>query len=348
MKLRAIVGEHLGQQVPAVDGPGFPPGAGVMVGDEAWVLIDDLATGRPANRLGSALAWALRRRASSLHLVTEADEGVLARRAGLFEFPVNVWRAADRRVIAAQPVPLPTPASAPTSHLVLRELIFAGGASPVVEHGVVSGEVRGLEVCRVVDDLVDGAVDATGDSTGARLEIGVGVHDREAFQMLHGDTPTVESLARVVDTVRQHRAPGAARHPFNAMAAERLLRWRVEDSPGLLDGSLVAGPGLASVWAAQPPLPRSSAVEVVPCVAHGTDRDGRPVVLVFSSGVDLDVVPYAADARLAARDRAEAAGTGSESIEQRLVVVTPARDRLPITAELAGLLRQSLELASIA
>jgi hypothetical protein len=160
--------------------------------------------------------------------------------------------------------------------------------------------------------------------------------------MLHGHTPTVESLSRVVDAVREHRVPGAARHPFNRMAAERLLRWRVEDDPSLLADSLAPGRGLTSAWAAEPPLPRSSAVEAVPCVAHGTDPDGRLVVLVFSSGVDLDVVPYAADARLAAEGGAAGAGA------VRLVVVTPARDRLPVTAELAGLLDQSLELASIA
>ena len=51
----------------------------------------------------------------------------------------------------------------------------------VVEHGVVTGEVRGLEVCRVVDDRT------TGD--GVRLEVGVGAHDREAFAIIHGDVP---------------------------------------------------------------------------------------------------------------------------------------------------------------
>lgn len=344
VKLRALVGDHLGHTLPDVDAPGFPPGAAVLVHDQAWVLVDDAAGvrpgDRPANRLGSALAWALRRGASALHVVTEVDEGILARRAGFFGFPVTVWRADGRRLAAAAPASLPTPVPALASHLAVRELIAAGGATPVVEHGVVSGEVRGLEVCRVVDDVAGGP----DRPPGARLEIGVGVHDREAFQMLHGHTPTVESLSRVVDAVREHRVPGAARHPFNRMAAERLLRWRVEDEPSLLDESLTPGGRLTSVSAVEPPLPRSSAVEAVPCVAHGTDRDGRLVVLVFSSGVDLDVVPYAADARLAAEDREEAAGAGAV----RLVVVTPARDRLPVTAELAGLLDQSLELASIA
>jgi hypothetical protein len=158
------------------------------------------------------------------------------------------------------------------------------------------------------------------------------VHDREAFQMLHGHTPTVESLSRVVDAVREHRVPGAARHPFNRMAAERLLRWRIEDDPSLV--------GLRTATAAEPPVPRASAVEAVPCVARGVDDDGRDVVVVCSSGVDLDLVPYAADARLAI---GEAAVPGVV----RTLVVTPARDRVAVTTELAERLAQSLELVSI-
>ena len=79
-------------------------------------------------------------------------------------------------------------------------MIIEGGATPAVEHGVLVGEVRGLEVCRVVTDAQTGA---------ARLEVGIGQHDREAFQMLHGDVPTVEALAKVVAAVAPHREYGA-------------------------------------------------------------------------------------------------------------------------------------------
>ncbi len=316
VKLRALVQEHLEAPLDTADDqPAFPPGAAVVTGGAAWVLIDE----RPAHRLGSALAWALRRRVAELHVVAEVDTGLLARRAAAFDFPISVWEPRGRQLLAASPEPVPEPRAAPEHHLALRELIVAGGATPVVEHGVVTGEVRGLEVCRVVDAPGEGSAADT-----ARLEVGVGVHDREAFQMLHGDTPTVESLARVVDAVRAHRRPGAPRHPFNRMAAERYLRWQLEDDPGRL--------GLTTVEPAEPPVPRTSAVEAVPCVARGLDRDGAPVALVCSSGVDLDVVPYAVDV----------AGTSP-----RTMIVTPARDRLGVTVELAGLVGQSLELCSI-
>ncbi len=57
--------------------------------------------------------------------------------------------------------------------------LLDAGVEVVVEHGVIRGEVRGLEVARV------------GGRRRRRrpLEVGVGRHDREAFAMVHGDLP---------------------------------------------------------------------------------------------------------------------------------------------------------------
>ena len=62
--------------------------------------------------------------------------------------------------------------------------------------------------------------------------------------------------------------------------------------------------------------------------ALGEDPDGEPVVVVCSTGIDLDVVPWAADAR--------AALTGQAA---RLVIVVPERDASSITIALAAALR---------
>ncbi len=70
---------------------------------------------------------------------------------------------------------------------------------------------------------------------------------------------------------------------------------------------------------------------------------GGLVVAVCSVGVDLDLIPYAADARLAA----EASVPDVGRTPSRLVVVTPARDRINVTRELAGLLRRPAEFVSI-
>ena len=51
---------------------------------------------------------------------------------------------------------------------------------------------------------------------GARVEVGVGRHDREAFAMVHGDLPTAEALASVV---RQRRSPTGVPDGRDAPAA---------------------------------------------------------------------------------------------------------------------------------
>lgn len=315
VKLRALVGDHLGE--PIAEAQGFAPGAALVHAGTAWVYLDD----RPANRLGAALAWTMRHGCDSLAVVAEAGTGTLARRAAAFEMPIQVWEARGRALVAVEPARLPRSEHPPARHETFRDLIVEGGAVPVVEHGVLTGEVAGLEVCRVVDD------DAAGTT---RLEVGVGAHDREAFQMLHGDIPPVESLARVVAAVAQHRKLGASQHPLNTLGAERLIRWRVEQEPELV--------GATVVTPVPPPLPRENLKDPVPCVATGLAEDGSTIVIVCSSGVDLDLIPYATDARLAV--------SGEPGIG-RLVVAMPSRDRIPLVGEIADRLRHPPEFVSV-
>jgi hypothetical protein len=71
-------------------------------------------------------------------------------------------------------------------------------------------------------------------------------------------------------------------------------------------------------------------------------------------GVDLDLIPYAADARLAAaawgkmRDDEPGAGaTAPNGDGPDVVVALPPRDIVPATTELAGWLRHSVTLVSV-
>jgi hypothetical protein len=219
----------------------------------------------------------------------------------------------------------------------------------VIEHGVVAGEVRGLEVCRVVEaDGPDGRV--------VRLEVGAGVHDREAFAIMHGDVPTREALAGVVGAVAEVRDVSSQAHPLNRLCPERFLRWRLEQEPWLID--------LASVEPAPPPTPRRNLKDRTPCSALGRRLDGSPVVVVCSVGVDLDLIPYAADARLAATAwggmRSDESGAGATAPNGDgpdgdgrngdgldVVVALPSRDIVPATTELAGWLRHSVTLVSV-
>ena len=312
VKLAALVRDHLGGE-PVLSPGEYGGGAALLHGAEAWVLAD----ASPERSLGGALAWAIRRGASSLHLVADHATGVLARRATWFSFPIQVWHAEGRALLPAVAEPLPTPPEVPAAHRELEPVMVVAGAVPCVEHGVLAGEVHGLEVCRVVDDAVSGAV---------RLEVGVGAHDREAFLMLHGDRPTADALAEVVAAVAVHRRHGAASHPLNRLAKERAVRARLVAEPSLV--------GAERVVAVAPPVPRPNLKDPVPCVAVAT-VGGKDVTVVCSAGVDLDAVPFAVDAR---------AATGSG--ECRLVV--PERDAVALQRDLAALASPPVEVWPLA
>ena len=181
-----------------------------------------LVEGDGSRALGGALAWALRNDATSLNLVADTHTGLLARRAEHLDFPVTVWFPEDRTLLPAVSEPLADPVSPTTEHLALTDMILAAGATPNVEHGVVFGEVSGLEVCRVVDEPTVGHIAELGDidpslfasTDGVFLEVGVGANDREAFRLIHGDIPTIEALASVVEAVATHRSSGAPQHPL--------------------------------------------------------------------------------------------------------------------------------------
>lgn len=326
LKLRALVREHLAAAQPtrAVTDDSLKPavfarGAAVVDGDTAWVLVEE----QPARGLGPALLWALKENLGALHVLAESATGVMARQAALFDFPIAVWHVDERSLIPAVAEPFPVPRRAEAEHEAFIPLIVAGGATPLIEHGVVTGEVLGLEVCRAVTDAITGS---------ARLEVGMGAHDREAFALLHGDKPTVEALADVVTNVKLHRRPGALAHPFNRIAPERLLRRVAIEQPQLV--------GATDLVECDPPFVRTNVLDTVPCVARGTasvdgtqtDRKHDDLVVVFTSGADPDIVPFALDAR-AFVDHAN--GTTSD-----LVIAMPESHVTPTN-------RRALQLANL-
>jgi hypothetical protein len=327
IKLRALVAEHLGRAVVDVPEP-VAGGSAVVVDGAAWFLVD----GDAHRALGGAIAWAIRRDATSLDLIAESSTGLLARRAERFAFPVAVWYPVERTLLPAVPEPLPGEPAAPLAHLDVRDVIEASGATLVVEHGVVTGEVHGLEVCRVVDQPTTGYFDEDGAvsgveciETGVMVEVGVGGPDREAFRIIHGDLPTVDALAEVVATVAGHRASGAPPHPLNRLVPERLLRSRLEAAPELV--------GLRRIEPVAPPLPRQGLNEVAPCVATGVDDAGETCRVVCSVGVDVDLIPFVADVQATTTDP--------------VIIVLPSRDLVPITRDLAALLRTPVTLATV-
>ena len=229
--------------------------------------------------------------------------------------------------------PLVDPATASPEHLELVGVIEAAGATANVEHGIVVGEVRGLEVCRVVDQPTVGHFAELGDidiapptpvtlTEGVLLEVGVGANDREAFRLLHGDIPTVEALAAVVDSVLAHRSSDAPQHPLNRLGQERYLRWQLEQDPSLVE--------MVAVSPAEPPQPRPNLKDPIPCVARAIGPDGRESMLVCSVGVDVDLVGFVADVQ--------------EMVDAPVIVALRSRDAVSITRDVLALLATPVDI----
>jgi hypothetical protein len=227
-----------------------------------------------------------------------------------------VWEVSDRSVSEAAPAPAHQPVTPSPDALALVDLLAGAGTDIVIEHGVVMGEVAGLEVARIVVG-----------AEGAHVEVGVGRHDREAFSLVHGDVPTAEALASVVESVRSHRRGGAPMHPLARLASERWLRASLVADPGVI--------GMRSLEPVESTIARGSVKDVTAAVAIGVDEGGAPVVVACSVGIDLDLVPAAADAR------------ASYAPGARLVLVLPSRDAHPVTRRLAAALSEPAEVVEL-
>ena len=290
----------------------FPAGAVGRAGDTGWVLADE----RAERALGGALAWGRQAGVGQLHVLADDASGVLARRAAAFTHPPTVWRVQGRALEPAVPAPLERDAGLAADVRAFVPAIVAAGAEPVSEAGVLRGEVLGLEVARVV-----------ADAGGTRLEVGVGAFDREAQRLVHGDRPTFEALARAVAAVRDVRRPDAPEHQVNRLAAERWMRSILVRRPELV--------GARHLEPAPSPVARTDLRQAAPAPAAGVDLEGRPLVVVCSAGIDVDLVPSAVDTRLAD-------GRGA-----RLVLVVPEADDHPVTRALAAALAEPAEVVPL-
>ncbi len=310
LSLRAVVSDLTGDQseLHVADLPG---GAWLVRDDTIWARLDD----RPHRALGAVIALALRHEVDRIEiLVGDAELApIVARRARQWDLPISVRHLDERTPVAVEPAPHAVAPTVPEAHLAFTETITAAGADPVVTHGVLTAEYRGLEIARVVDD-----------EGRARLAVGVGANDREAFRELHiGEAPEA-SLARVVAAVAEHRVDGARPHPFNTMSPEGYLASALRAEPS------AAGVGtLVLTGSAVAPI---GAVDAGPVMLVGGGR-----LFACTTGVDLGAMPDALDTL-------EARAASGEISETSLTVVVPSRNRLPVLDRLVTAARASVDI----
>ena len=177
----------------------------------------------------------------------------------------------------------------------------------VVEHGIVRGEVLGLEVARIVDGTSTTAPDRRAAARGRG-----GHADRELQRCSHGDLPPDDQLARVVEIVRaaaagrrraapaqpagaRALAPGPARRrarPASAWprcarsppavprptCATRAVAWRVGvDRDGDAGGRGLLGRASTSTSSPPPPTPALAVDPDAALVLVVPERDAHPV-----------------------------------------------------------------------
>lgn len=257
---------------------------------------------------GPALTWAVRSDVGVLTVIAEAETApALARRvSGIGVLDVEVLAVDGVALVPAEPAPVASPPELDPRMWELAAVLSEAGARPVDDHGRIAGEVAGLEVARI---------DPPGDD-GVTIEVGVGEADRELHSLVHTQMDSDTAVRRAVAMVGAERRAGSL-HPLARMARERWMRSVLLDDPTRI--------GLMSLVPAAPLVARSTVLGNVPSAAVGERADGTTVVVVCSSGIDLDLIPEAADYRR--RDAAEA----------ELLVVVPERDRHATTEALAAL-----------
>ena len=289
----------------------FNGGAAVIAGTVAAVFAD--ATGA----LGSAVDLAARHGASELFFFCEHNTGATARRAGEFRLRVSVIDP-DGDFAALEPALVAPVEAVPVELDSAAARMRSAGLDVEWEHDVLRGEWLGLEVARafVVDD-------------GPQFEVGVGKHDRAANRELYPGGPPDAFLDQTVARVRELRCAGAPPHPANQLASERWLRSVARRRPGLV--------GLGDLRAGPTPTQRVDLRQraVAPT---WVDDGGVPTVVVFSAGVDPDLLAQAADARLQASGWLGFPLRSSDACP--LVIVVPEGDDHPLTRRLVEELRR--------
>jgi hypothetical protein len=315
-RLSSLV-RDLGGEVPDGSITDTPALTAASDGGTAWAVTDDPGPGAVA----AAVLWAERAGSGRLVLLVDDLAGSTARWAGWFDRDIEVRQVtgSTSRPVEAAPLPGPVPA---VDDEALRAELTAAGLEVVVEHGVVRGEVLGLEVAR----LVVWPLELGGDGE-VHLEAGVGRFDRDATAAMHAGESSTAALERATATVRAHRSPGAGTHPLALLARERWLRAAIVAEPALV--------GADRLVPVETTVPRASVRDTAPAAAAGRDDEGRPLVVVCSAGADLALVPVAADTRAAVDPDA------------RLLLALPARDLLASTTRLAALLRRPAELVGL-
>ena len=278
-KLRKIISEGGSQEVAAlVDGSGN----GIRNKSTLWVLADQET---PENLLGASLLELTTHDDLDLVIYFEnlQNAEITQRWASVLKPSPTIFFLSDENPVSVEPAANVARYSMKTAPPEFDEMCSKFGLQPICECGTWKGEILGLEIIRVSD---------------GEIEVGVGKFDREANSLISSGKPLSEVVSSAVEIVSSYRNPGSGFHPLARLARERWLRSDALANPKMF--------GFEDLICVDPPRERESLRETMPAAANGIDKTGEKVLLVFSVGVDVCLVPFIADLiRIEQPDRVE-------------------------------------------
>ena len=248
--------------------------------------------------LGSALHWFRRQQAEGLTVLADkAVAGDLARRAEPLRIDIEVLNVDGASLSAAEPSPPQQPPELSAELWQSAAVIADAGLTVIDDHGRLIGEILGLEIARVEPPS------PTDPSSEPALHVGIGEADRQLHGYIHGHLDDVEKLRQAASIVAGLRRPGNGMHPLGLLARPRWLRSILITDPSKA--------GLGELEAVVPLRANPGVFDTEPAAAYSS---GDRVTVVCSAGVDLDLLPEAADYR----QRVDP--------ESKLLLVLPERD----------------------
>ena len=267
-KLRKILSEENGQELGNLTDAS---GNGICNNSTLWE-IPDLET--PESLLGASLLELTTQHGLDLVIFFENLENaqVTQRRASVLNPPPSIFFLVDGKPVPVEPVAITGRDNVQTAPSEFDELCLEFGLQSICECGTWKGEILGLEVMRVTD---------------GEIEVGVGKFDREVNSLISSGRSLSEVLASAVEIVSSSRNPGSELHPLSRLTRERWLRADALANPEMF--------GFENMTCVDPPRERESLRETMPAAATSIDKMGQRVLIVFSVGVDICLVPFIAD-----------------------------------------------------
>jgi hypothetical protein len=266
-------------------------GNGIRDNSTLWVIADGET---PEGLLGASLLELTIQDNLDLVIYFENLENaqVTQRRVSVLNPAPSIFFLSDGKPVSVEPASVTDRASVKTAPPEFDEMCLEFGLEAICECGIWKGEILGLEVMRVSD---------------GEIEVGVGKFDREANLLIGNGRPLSEVLSSAVEIVRSSRNPESGFHPLSRLVRERWLRADAVANPKMF--------GFEHLTCVDPLRERDSLREKMPAAAAGIDKTGKRVLLVFSVGVDVCLIPFIAD-------------LVSMELPDRVEVVLPEKDIL--------------------